>query len=104
MLTSWKFSLLLGAPSLALGLALGLPLADPAPTLAADDAATARAASTALPSTATAVEPGAPGCQKGPGGGCCGACQDKARRVEEGKAAPGGGCPCQRAKAARKGS
>ena len=42
-------------------------------------------------------------CQGEIGAPCCQGCQNRARLVEEGKAAPlTGGCPCSRAKAAQK--
>jgi hypothetical protein len=86
-------------------LALGFMVASHQTVLAAANEASAapEAVEQAAPAAAEAAPADAVGCPwKKAGGECCGACQDRARRVSEGKAAPGGApCPCQqKAKAA----
>ena len=82
--------LALAAPVTVLAEAPGDDAAPGAPGVAASDAESTTA-------------PEATNCQGEPGAPCCSGCQERARRVAEGKASATktGGCPCQRAKAAR---
>jgi hypothetical protein len=62
-------------------------------------AAPAAAAVSSAPGAAGAEMPGCPG--KADGSPCCTSCQDQRAKIAAGEAKPAGGCPCQRARAAR---
>jgi len=68
------------------------------PVRATDDDATTKGTTSAAP----AEQPNMAGCQDA-NGGCCGSCQEKAAEKKADEHAAGG-CPCQRAKQAQKGS
>ena len=94
------------AIALALLLHMSPSVAAAGDEIAASDPAVATpeaAPTTGDSETPVAAPSPAPGCMDGKPGSCCGACQTRARMVEEGKIKADGEwtCPCQRAKAAR---